>query len=66
MGHDHDLSSGSTIHINLSLCGLFSSTVREDSMTQYHHLHGEVNAISKLDTHYHGLFGFLAIIDDDI
>ena len=32
--------------------GLFSSTVREASMTQYHHLQGEVNAIIKLDRHY--------------
>ena len=50
----------------MSLCGLFSSTVREASMTQYRHLQGEVNAITKLDRHYHGLFGFLAIKDGDI
>ena len=35
-------------------------------MTQYRHLQGEVNAITKLDKHYHGLFGFFAIEDDDI
>ena len=50
----------------ISLCGLFSSTVREASMSQYRHLQGEVNAITKLDKHFHGLFGFLAIKDSDI
>ena len=50
----------------ISVCGLFSNTVREASMTQYHHLQGEVNAITKLDKHYHGLFGFLAVKDSDI
>ena len=50
----------------ISVCGLFSSTVREASMTQYRHLQGEVNAITKLDKHYHGLFGFLALKDSDI
>ena len=47
----------------MSVCGLFSNTVREASMT---HLQGEVNAITKLDKHYHGLFGFLAVKDSDI
>ena len=32
-----------------SLCGLLSSTVKEASMTQYRHVQGEVNAITKLD-----------------
>ena len=32
-------------------------------MIQYRHLQGEVNAITKLDKHFHGLFGFL---DSDI
>ena len=50
----------------MSVCDLFSSTVREASMTQYCHLQGEVNAIAKLDKHYHGLFGFLAVKDGDI
>ena len=49
-----------------SLCGLFSSTVKEASMCQYRHVQGEVNAITKLDRHYHGLFGFLAVKDSDI
>lgn len=35
-------------------------------MTQYCHFQGEVNAITKLDKHYHGLFGFLAVKDSDI
>ena len=50
----------------MSLCGLFSETVREANVYQYRHMQGEVNAITKLDRHYHGLFGFLAIKDDDI
>ena len=53
-------------HGQMPLCGLFSSTVREASMTQYRHFQGEVNAITKLDKHYHGLFGFLAVKDSDI
>ena len=50
----------------MSVFGLFSSIVGEASMTQYRHLQGEVNAITKLDKHYNGLFGFLAIKDSDI
>ena len=50
----------------MSLCGLFSSTVKEASMNQYRHLQGEVNAITKLDKHFHGLFGFLAVKDSNI
>ena len=50
----------------ISICGLFSSTVREASMTQYRHFQGEINAITRLDKHYHGLFGFLAVKDSDI
>ena len=47
----------------VSLCGLFSNTVKKASMSQYHHLQGEVNAIKKLDRHFYGLFGFLAMKD---
>ena len=35
-------------------------------MSQYRHIQGEVNAITRLDRHYYGLFGFLAIKDSDI
>ena len=35
-------------------------------MSQYLHLQGEINAITKLDRHYYGLFGFLAVKDKDI
>ena len=35
----------------VSLCGLFSSTVKKASMSQYQHLQGEINAIRKLDRH---------------
>ena len=45
-------------HGQMSLCGLFSTTVTEASMTQYRHLQGKVNAITKLDKHYHGLWLF--------
>ena len=50
----------------VALCGLFSNTVKKASMSQYHHLQGEINAIQKLDRHYYGLFGFLAVKDSDI
>ena len=50
----------------VSLCGLFSDTVKKASMSQYQHLQGEVNAIKKLDRHYYGLFGFMAVKDSDI
>jgi hypothetical protein len=50
----------------VSLCGLFSNTVKKASMSQYQHLQGEVNAIKKLDRHYYGLFGFMATKDSDI
>ena len=46
----------------VALCGLFSETVKKASMSQYNHLQGEINAITKLDRHYHGLFGFTSII----
>ena len=46
-----------------SLCGLFSTTVKKASMSQYQHLQGDVNALKKLDRHYYGL---LAIKDCDI
>ena len=50
----------------VALCGLFSDTAKKASMSQYLHLQGEINAITKLDRHYYGLFGFLAVKDKDI
>ena len=50
----------------VSLCGLFSSTVKKATVSQYQHILGEVNSITKLDRHFHGMFGFLAIKEDDI
>ena len=50
----------------VSLCGLFSSTVKKATVSQYQHILGEVNSITKLDRHFHGMFGFLAIKKDDI
>ena len=48
------------------LCGLFSTTVKKASVSQYQHTIGEVNSITKLDRHFHGMFGFLAVKEDDI
>ena len=48
----------------MSAYDLFSSTVREASMTQYRHFQGEVNAVTKVDEHYHGLFGFQLLKTD--
>ena len=50
----------------VALRGLFSETVKKAAMSQYRHLQGEINAITKLDSHYHGLFGFMAVKDSDI
>ena len=44
----------------ISLCRLFSKTVRDAGVSQYKHIQGEVNSVKKLDRHYYGLFGFLA------
>ena len=51
---------------HVSLCGLFSTTVKKASISQYQHTIGEVNSITKLDRHFHGMFGFLAVKEDDI
>ena len=45
----------------VALCGLFSDTVKRASMSLYQHLQGELNPIKKLDRHYYGLFGFMAV-----
>ena len=42
------------------------NTVREAGMSQYSHVQGEVNSITKLDRHFYGLFGFMTIKDSDI
>ena len=51
---------------HVSLCGLFSTTVKKASISQYQHTIGEVNSITKLHRHFHGMFGFLAVKEDDI
>ena len=51
---------------HVSLCGLFSTTVKKASVCRYQHITGEVNSITKLDRHFHGMFGFLAMKEDDI
>ena len=43
-----------------------SETVKKTSMSRYHHLQSEINAITKLDRHDYGLFGFMTVNDSDI
>ena len=50
----------------VGLCGIFSTTVKDAGVSQWHHIQGEINAIHKLDHHYHGMFGFLASKDNSI
>ena len=42
----------------VSLCGLFSSTVKKATVLQYQHIVGEVNSITKLDRHFHDVWIF--------
>ena len=51
---------------HVSLWGLFSTIVKKASVSQYQHTIVEVNSINKLDHHFHGMFGFLAVKEDDI
>ena len=44
----------------VSLCRLYSKTVKDAGVSQYKHIQGEVNSVRKLDKHFYGLFGFLA------
>ena len=48
----------------VALCGLFSDTVKKASVSQYQNLHGEINAIKKLDRHLLWPFGFMTIYKD--
>ena len=50
----------------VGLCGLFSTTVKDAGVSQWHHIQGEINAIHKLDRYYYGMFGFLASKDNSI
>ena len=50
----------------ISLCRLFSKTVKDAGVSQFKHVQGEVNSGRKLDRHYYGLFGFLACRSEDI
>ena len=40
--------------------------MKKASVSQYQHVIGEVNSIHKLDCHFHGMFEFLAVKEDDI
>ena len=50
----------------VSLCGLFSTVVKDAGMSRFSHVQGEVNSLGKLDRHYYGMFGFLASKDEGI
>ena len=50
----------------IGLCSLFSTTVRNVTPTQARHVQGQVFAGHKLDSHYYGMFGFLAVSEEDI
>ena len=50
----------------VSLCGLFSTTVREVTPTQSRHVLGQVFMGHKLDRQYYGMFGFLAASEEDV
>ena len=50
----------------ISLCSLFSTTVRNVTPTQTRHMQGQVLTGHKLDSHYYGLFGFLAVSEENI
>ena len=45
----------------ISLCGVFSTVVKDAKQHQWRHLQGEVNSLHKLDKHYYGLFGFMLL-----
>ena len=58
MNFSMEIQSSKPIRVWTNVCGLLSITVREASVTQYCHLQGEVNAITKLYKHYmawHGM-----------
>ena len=38
----------------------------DPNFSQWRHVQGEVNAMHKFDRHYYGMFGFLAIKEEDI
>ena len=50
----------------IGLCSLFSTTVRNVTPTQARHMQGQVFSGHKLDSHYYGMFGFLAVSEEDI
>ena len=50
----------------ISLCSLFSTTVRNVTPTQLCHILGQVSIGHRLDNHYYGIFGFLAVNEEAI
>ena len=50
----------------VSLSGLYSTTLRDATPRQYRHVLGQVYTGHRQDRHYYGLFGFLATKEEDI
>ena len=50
----------------ISLCTMFCTMVKQANFSQWRHVQGKVNAMHKFDRHYCGMFGFLAIKEEDI
>ena len=50
----------------VSLCGLFSTTIREVTPAQSRHVLGQVFMGHKLDKQYYRMFGFLAASEEDV
>ena len=50
----------------VSLSGLFSTTLRDVTPTQAQHVLGQVHMEHRLNRHYYGLFGFLAASEEDV
>lgn len=47
-------------------CHYVVCSIKKAGVSQYQHVQGEVNSIGKLDKHYYGLFGFIALKNEDI
>ena len=45
----------------ISLCGVFSTVVKDAKQHQWRHMQGKINSLHKLDKHYYGLFGFMLL-----
>ena len=50
----------------ISLCSFFTNTLRNVTLTQGRHVQDQVLTGHRLDSHYYGLFGFMAVNEEDI